>query len=979
MGFELPVLVTWVFFYLSLLFCIAWAADRGFIPTSVSRHPLVYVLSLGVIADSMATYGAIELAERFGYSFLLFYLGIALVFLVTTPLVLPLLRLRQVYQLSSLADLFTFRFRSTKVGMTVTLAMFIMLLPLFAMQIEAVSHSVVVLTSGSQSATNDINYQHYLALLFSGFICLFTILFGSREHSSQNRHDGLITAIAFESLIKLAAMLVLMGAAIYGVFGNIELLQQWLAEHKDNAAKLASPDTGITRVLILMFTCGAIVMPHLYHMAFRESPDPRHIALSRWALPLYLLLLSLPVLPLYWANISMSEPLSSAYASLGVGWYLKSDSLGLLGFLAGLSAASATMIVATLALANMALYHLVLPLRSRQTSSAKNLYQRISYQRRITIAVVLFSSYGFASFIEPRQLTDLGLASFSGAVQLLPALIATLYWPGANRNGLLWGLCIGLAFWTVLILLPLLGVTPEQWLGAEHINWSHCILLALGANTLIFVLVSQLSTTRESERIAAAICSTDRIGRAFRHPVNVNSAGEFIQCLTPALGEQAANKEVHKAMQELQLDASESRPYALRQLRRQVEARLSGLLGPTVGTRIMDTWLPAKGDSSLEDFTLIERELKTTPQPLQGLAREVDKLRRYYRSVLENLPLGACQLGSDGEILMWNRTMQNITNIDTDTMLGSSFSAMEQPWRDIFEPFLTSGETLMQRCQLQDQQGQQRWISLHRTSDDQDTLHSGLFLVEDITDAQRLEQELLHTERLASIGRLAAGVAHEIGNPVTGISCLAQNLTEDEDPEEVQSAAQDILTQTKRISRIVESLVSFSHAGPLSQQLNLTPCNVADCADEAIHLLSLDTQATAVEYTNLADRELLVQADSQHLLQVFVNLLSNARDSCEDNNAITLSARTDGEQVDILVEDNGSGIPADIQPQIFEPFFTTKEPGAGTGLGLSLVYNILVDMHGSIAVTSPIYSEGSPGTRITVTLPQAHYDDIIAP
>jgi signal transduction histidine kinase len=246
-------------------------------------------------------------------------------------------------------------------------------------------------------------------------------------------------------------------------------------------------------------------------------------------------------------------------------------------------------------------------------------------------------------------------------------------------------------------------------------------------------------------------------------------------------------------------------------------------------------------------------------------------------------------------------------------------------------------------------------------------------MVEDITDIELLEEELLQNERLASIGRLAAGVAHEIGNPVTGIACLAQNLEYESDPKEIRIMAQDILKQTSRVTRIVESLMNFSHAGSSLEKTKLAPANLADCVDEAIHLLALDREATPVQFDNQCDRELLVLADSQRLLQVFINLLGNARDACDNNGEVHIRASTGGDQVQIDVEDNGSGIPQALQAQVFEPFFTTKDPGVGTGLGLALVFSIMDDMNGKVHLTSPVSQDAQCGTRVTLSLSSACY------
>src|SRR6056297_119944 len=388
------------------------------------------------------------------------------------------------------------------------------------------------------------------------------------------------------------------------------------------------------------------------------------------------------------------------------------------------------------------------------------------------------------------------------------------------------------------------------------------------------------------------------------------------------------------------------------------------MLGPAVALDIVDNCLPfASSYTAAEDFTLLERRLEKAQGRFTGLAADLDNLRRHYRQTLDELPVGLCSLGGDGEVLLWNRSMAELTGISADTAVGSRWRSLPPIWCDALSAVLNEQPDFIIKRELSGEQGASRWISLHCSrpvagSDDQ------LVLLEDITDYQRLQDEVLHNERLASIGRLAAGVAHEIGNPITGIACLAQNLGYSEDPCEIREAADDILCHTERISRIVESLVNFSHLGSGRGDMRAEPCNLADCVDEAIHLLSLDRDARAVIFSNTCDRELLVLGDNQRLLQAFINLLGNARDASPSNGRISISAETEGSDnsVVIHIDDQGHGIPAHLLQRIMEPFFTTKDVGQGTGLGLPLVYSIIEDMGGSLRVESPGPGDTCSGT-----------------
>ncbi len=350
--------------------------------------------------------------------------------------------------------------------------------------------------------------------------------------------------------------------------------------------------------------------------------------------------------------------------------------------------------------------------------------------------------------------------------------------------------------------------------------------------------------------------------------------------------------------------------------------------------------------------------------------------RRQYQETLRDLPIGVFLLRGNGKIQMWNRSMGEVTGIRADDAVGIELTGIPSPWNAILGDFVASPLDNDPRVHLPDPHGPGRWIGLHKAAVNSPWRRSRdqVIVVEDLTDYEMLEQELMHSERLASIGRLAAGVAHEIGNPVTGISSLAQNLAYEEDVQAVQEAAADILLQTERVSRIVESLVNFSHTGKdVASSEELKALNVADCVDEAIHLLQLDHTAKPVDFINECDREHLVRADSQRLLQVFINLLGNARDASDNNGQIEVSSEREGEATTVTVTDHGSGIPLEIQGQVFEPFFTTKEPGQGTGLGLSLVYSILDNMDGRIQLQSPL--ENGPGSRFTLSLNSASYDE----
>jgi len=936
------------------------------------RHPAVYVFSLGVYASAWAVYGSVGYAYQYGYNFLSYFLGISGVFLLAPILLAPILRLPTTYQLSSLADLFAFRYRSRLAGAMTTIIMLIGVLPLLALQLKAVAESIQIL-----SGTAD---PRDLAAGFCLMMVIFAILFGARHATAREKHEGLVVAIAMESLIKLLAFGAVALLGLYGVFDGPESLGNWLDDHPEMLSRLYYPlQDGTWHSMIMAFFVSAVVLPHMFYMAFTENLNPRALITASWALPLMFLVMALCVPVILWAAAASNAPTSPDYYALGIGMVTGGHG-AILGYIAGLAGASGMLIVATLALSGMCLNHLVLP--ASPLHQGKNLYRNLLWTRRILIAAILALAYLFYRFTGTEHtLVELGVLSFVATLQFVPGLIGALFWPSGNRNGLFAGLVVGFLLWLLLLLLP---ITYPQWqfqglmelLGMRFqtgaSQWHHVAIASVTANTLIYAIVSIVTPMSRAEQNAAQACAVDSLRRPYRWELEAKSVDNFIDALTQPLGPITATREVEMALRDLRLPRTETRPYALRRLRDQLETNLSGLLGPSVSHQLMDDhlpYLPEEEQSSSEDIQFIESRLEQYRDRLSGLAAELDGLRRFHRQTLLELPMGVISLGADREIIGWNRAMEELTGITAADTIGSRLADLDPPWGDFLTEF-SRDDNPHQPQQSLEVERKTRWLSLHKS----EVLGTGtseqaggqVVVIEDITELRHMEAHLAHNERLASIGRLAAGVAHEIGNPVTAIACLAQNLDSETDAEEQLESSQQILEQTRRITRIVESLVTFSHSGGIKQSQHV-PVNIRDTVDEAVSLLLLDPDHRQQPFANQCEPEHWVQGDPQRLLQVFINLLGNAADASADKQPVIIRCEAADEVLDVIVEDQGHGIPDELRDALFEPFVTSKPPGRGTGLGLALVYSIIEEHLGAIRVESPITEQG--GTRFIIRLP----------
>jgi Na+/proline symporter/signal transduction histidine kinase len=975
MNHNLGLLLGIGFAYLVLLFLIAFAADRGRLPEKLLRHPLVYVFSLGVYATSWTYYGSVGFAQTQGYLFLTIYLGVTLAFALSPLLLQPILRLTQEYQLTSLADLFAFRYRSQLAGILVTLFMLLGTLPYIALQIRAVTDSMQVISQSEAPRS--------LALVFCTTLIVFAILFGARHSTSREKHRGLVAAIAFESAVKLFALLSIGITALMAVFGGLEGLDTWLSVHPEAIEKLYQPvREGPWATLLLLAFAAAFLLPRQFHMLFTENLEPNALRTASWAFPLFLLLMNLPIPLILWAGEALQLKVHPDYYLLGLSIEAGPFWLPALAFIGGVSSASAMMIVTTLALSSMTLNHILLP--TNFPDPKVNLYRWLLLGRRLLIALIIMAGYGFYILLESHQgLVQLGLISFVAVAQFLPGIVGLLYWRRAKRLGLILGLLGGIGVWSATLLLPLLESSgfiriefdiPGLRLATGMDQWQFATFLSLTTNSLLFVFGSLVGKQSQGEQEAAnACCSESMI--PLGGTVSADSSAQFTEQLAQMLGGEAAEREVKQALRDLSLSANETRPSQLRRLRERIERNLSGLLGPQLAHMIINRrlQLDVHTQTALADsMRFIEDQLEHSRSRLRGLSADLDNLRRYHRQVLLDLPLGVCTIDKLRTVTIWNLAMEVMTGLPARDAVGAPLHRLPPPWGHLLSGFASTSDEHIHHLEVE-HENSKRWFNLHKAAIPgpvpvdhavEEVRTSQVMLMEDLTNLETLEAELAHSERLASIGRLAAGVAHEIGNPVTGIASLAQNLRHEEEPEVVRESIEEILNQTQRITAIVKTLMNFSRSGGIGTDIRHFA--IREVADEAIRLVQLTHHGRQISCRNDCPESLSFEGDRQGLSQILVNLLTNACDASPAGGEVQLTADEQGDLVVIEVIDRGEGIPQEHQAYIFEPFFTTKPPGEGTGLGLALAYKIIADLQGTIS----ILSEPGEGTRVTIELPK---------
>ncbi|MFG6176562.1 NahK/ErcS family hybrid sensor histidine kinase/response regulator [Halomonas sp. THAF12] len=518
--------------YIAVLFAIAWRGDRMARRHGASRRrPVIYSLALAIYCTSWTFHGAVGQAATSGWSFASIFVGPILTLLLFWPVLAKMIRVAKHQNVTSIAD-----FIASRYGKTQSLAAFASLvaligtLPYIVLQLKAVSTSFSMLTEASDITRAPLfgDTAFYVALVMAAF----AILFGTRHTDATEHHEGLIHAVAFESLVKLVAFLVLGAYVTWGMFDGLGDLLAFADIQLELQRQLAQQDFGQSfwaQTLLAMLAI--LCLPRQFHVAVVENTHRDDAAKARWLFPLYLVAFAFFVLPLAAAGLTVFADGSvdpDSYV-LALPMAAGSEWLALLTFIGGFSASTGMVIVAAVAVSIMISNEIVIPalFRLRWFDTKARDYGRLVLRaRRITIAVILALAYGAYQLIgDFSSLASIGMLSFAAAAQFAPAVIGGLYWKRGNRLGVIVGMNAGFAIWAYSLLMPAMigaGVLPEAWLngGPLSVGWlsptslfglnvgdgfTHGVMLSLGVNLVSYIFVSQMTPQRVVERIQASL------------------------------------------------------------------------------------------------------------------------------------------------------------------------------------------------------------------------------------------------------------------------------------------------------------------------------------------------------------------------------------------------------------------------------------------------------------------------------------------
>lgn len=519
--------------YVILLFAVAFVADKRASSRTDRwlRSPWVYTLSLSVYCTAWTFYGAVGNAARSGLEYLTIYLGPTLVFLGWWWILRRLVRIGRAERITSIADLISSRYgKSSAVAVIVTLLAVVGTTPYIALQLQSVTLSFAVFAE-SAAASNAVDQVaadrvglNRIAFWIAVGLALFTILFGTRNIDTNERHHGVVMAIALEAIVKLVALLAVGGFVVWGVSTGLRDTLDIIA---NSPVGVWEPDVSRWTGMLFLSAAAIICLPRMFQVMVVEYSDEAHLSLASWAFPLYLMLISLFVLPIAAVGLAvLPDGANPDLFVLTLPLEFDQDGLAMLAFLGGFSSATSMVIVAAIALSTMVSNHIVLPiwlsLQGQGATMSGDVRQVVILSRRVSIAAILALGYGYFRITGGTgALSAIGLVSFTGVAQVLPALLGALFWRGATRKGAIAGLVAGFSLWLYTLFLPAVGafsadmlasgplafeiLRPQALMGVTSLDpLVHSIFWSLSLNTLFFVVVSLLSFPTPIERLQGA-------------------------------------------------------------------------------------------------------------------------------------------------------------------------------------------------------------------------------------------------------------------------------------------------------------------------------------------------------------------------------------------------------------------------------------------------------------------------------------------
>jgi len=1007
-----------------------WAPKTWALKEQISGRPeiwrgFIYPLSLAIYCTSWTFFGSVGLASRNGFEFLTIYVGPILVIGFCSPLIMRIVRLAKAQNITSIADFIAARYgKAQSVAAAVALIAIIGTVPYIALQLKAVSSSLTTVLAHTDPAGAAMRpVLGDIALYIAAAMAMFAVLFGTRHIDATEHQDGLMLAIATESLVKLVAFVAVGAFVTFWMFGGPFALFAAALAHPQSAAALmreGAPGTFAAMTLLSLFAI--VLLPRQFHVTVVENNNEDEIRRASWLFPLYLVLINLFVLPIALAGLLTfsGRQVDSDMFVLALPLAAHSEWFTIAAFIGGLSAATAMVIVESVALAIMVSNDIVMPLvlkrRDAAISSRDNVGGLLLAVRRAAIFLILFLAYVYYRLDGEAQLASIGLLSFAAIAQLAPAFFGGLIWRRATARGALAGMTIGIAAWAYTLLLPSLAdagivgrdllvqgpwgiaaLRPQALLGLDLPPLAHGVLWTLSLNLVAYVVFSLTRAPASIERLQADLFVASQLTplppsfRLWRSSVTVE---ELTTAVARYLGEERTRTSFgsYAATRGMNLAPKAEADF---QLLRYAEHLLASAIGAA---------------SSRLALSLLLRKRTVSTQAALKLLDDASAAIHYNREILQtaldHVRQGIAVFDKELHLVCWNRQFGEIlalpagltrvgTSLDAILRLNAQRSGGDPKTIDALvgeqlNRYLAAGEPFLERFADRDLVMEVRANPMPNEgivttfTDITPSVKAAEALERANESLERrvqerteeltcLNQELARAKAAAdeaniSKTRFLAAASHDILQPLNAARLYVTSLFERQASGGDAALIGNIDASLEAVEEIFGALLDISRLDSGSMKPEITAFRI----DDLLRQLEVEFAPLALERglrLRFVPCSLAVRSDRRLLLRLLQNLVSNAIKYTIAGRVLVGCRRRKG-CLRIEVHDTGLGIPASKKQAVFQEFHRLDrgaKVARGLGLGLSIVERIARVLDHRLSLASTV----GRGTRFALELPPA--------
>ena len=940
-----------------------WGESHSAVAEKVKSSATTYSLSLAVFCTSWTYYGNIGQASSQGIHHISLYLGSTITFVFFTPILKKMVRIKLAYHSTSIADFISTRYNNSQLlAAIITILCLVGITPYISIQLKSIITTFHFLVR--TSADKQSHFFSQLDIIVVLLMIMFTIVFGVRRLDPTERHPGMMVALASESLLKIIAFLgagLLICFVLFNGFDdiiNIVSQKGILDERFDVFSQPSEISSWLTSMVL--GAIGIIALPRQFHVGIVECSDEKVLDRARWMFPLYLFVINLMVIPIAMVGVILLPIDSQAdLMLLEIPVLHGNTGVAAMVFIGGFAASTGMIMVSAMTLSTMATNHIVLPV-IEYIPRIQFLRRYLLYTRWVVVGLILFLSLFYYRVIGDSELiVKIGLISFVAIAQLMPSLIGGLLWKKGNLYGALTGLIGGTIIWFYTSMLPSVirsgwletnllseGLFSQSWLKPEELLGlqissaiGHSLFWSLFVNICLYILVSEWHKITDKE----VISHTHKFMTVGEGGVNTKLSSKnvipniilekklklLVQLLIRYIPQDKAFDKIALCCQQCHLSKEQSIDVIqLSQLKTQVTNVLAGIIGMAAANRAVQT---------IELFNRDEQEL----------------LSASYSEILAKSQMSPDELIAKVDFYQEKQNLlQNHADLQENTIL--QLKSEKKQTYEAKKELKELNEDLEQRV----------------TQRTQELTTANNELISALDELKRTELKLVEADKMASLGGLVAGVAHEINTPVgvvlTAITSLQAKYLQfkqlyDEQKiskndmqhflENVDEIGNISLRNIKRAVALVESFKQVA-VDQTSEERRLF--NMSEYIQHILLSLKSKIKKTSITVTVDCQKDLVINsypgAISQILSNFIINSILHAFEEGQSGNIVISAHRIEG-NLHLDYSDDGKGLSKDERANIFEPFYTTKRGAGGSGLGAHIAYNLVTQLlQGDISI-----------------------------